>query len=200
MKRIILIISFILVNFISFAQSWDELKKFTALDVKVDEWCLGSNEFIVEYEFMIPDYRYKDTAIVRPYTKSGFSKHYSGNEKTLIKDGTLYIIYTEKTIDYKNTKYTSYTCPTYIWKDYKIGDNCFKAGVATISIGALSSIVGGIAYGVGVKNHNIGNIKTGTYFLSFGSTFIGISIPLLCFGDNMKRTTNREYKMYNALK
>ena len=57
MKKIILIISFILVNFISFAQSWDELKKFTAFDVKVDEWCLGSNEFIVEYEFMIPDYR-----------------------------------------------------------------------------------------------------------------------------------------------
>ena len=105
MKRIILIIAFILVNFISFAQSWDELKKFTAFDVKVDEWCLGSNEFIVEYEFMIHDYRYKDTTIVRPYTKFGFSRHYSGNEKTLIKDGTLYIIYTEKTIDYKNTKY-----------------------------------------------------------------------------------------------
>lgn len=200
MKRIILIISLIFVNFISFAQSWDELKKFTASDVKVDEWYSGSNKFVSDYEFMIPDYRYKDTTIMQPCKRTDFNRYFSDSEKTLIKDGTLYIIHTEKTIDYKNTKYTSYMCPTYVWKDYKIGDNCFKAGIATISIGALSSIVGGITYGVGVKKHNLGSIKTGTSFLSVGGAFIGTSLPLFWFGDNMKRTANREYKMYNSLK
>lgn len=36
--------------------------------------------------------------------------------------------------------------PSYIWSDYKSGKSCINAGIATISVGALSAIVGGIIY------------------------------------------------------
>lgn len=36
--------------------------------------------------------------------------------------------------------------PSYIWSDYKSGKSCINAGIATISVGALSAIVGGVIY------------------------------------------------------
>lgn len=86
--------------------------------------------------------------------------------------------------------------PIQVYDDYLIGEKCFNYGKAFIIFGSISTVVGGCVYAIGAKHNKINEMKTGTGIMCGGSTLIGISIPLLCFGDNMKRATNREYKIY----
>lgn len=67
--------------------------------------------------------------------------------------------------------------------NYKIGRNCFISGQVFISLGAVLSAAGGICY----MN---GNWEAGGMLCGVGGSFIGISIPLLCFGDHIKRECN----------
>lgn len=90
-------------------------------------------------------------------------------------------------------------CPSVIYDNYKIGDRCYKAGWATFISASIMTIVGGIVYGTGIEKNNIESSKAGVAVLSAGSSLIGISIPLLCFGDHIKRETNMNYELWNYM-
>ena len=93
-----------------------------------------------------------------------------------------------------------------------------KSGWITLSIGTCVGIVGGILYSVGQyqptqtlppgiiinplpqPSTRTQILTAGVVLLGCGSTIIGVSIPLLCFGDNTKREANTLFKTYNILK
>ena len=90
--------------------------------------------------------------------------------------------------------------PAPIYDRYMFGNTLMKAGWINFSIGTGIATIGGILYGVGAKNNNLNEIKAGGALLAVGGTIIGVSIPLLCFGDNAKREANTLLKTYDILK
>jgi hypothetical protein len=95
---------------------------------------------------------------------------------------------------------TTIKIPAPIYDRYVFGHTLMKAGWINFSIGTGIAAIGGILYGSGAKNNNLNKIKAGGALLGIGGTIFGISIPLLCFGDNAKREANTLLKTYDILK
>lgn len=72
--------------------------------------------------------------------------------------------------------------------NYIIGRRCFYSGKVFVSVGLLTSIVGAICIWQG--SYNTTAVTTGYTLLGIGSSFISVSIPLLCWGDHIKRECN----------
>ena len=90
-----------------------------------------------------------------------------------------------------------YHVPFEIVDRYDYGCKLFKSGIVTISIGAGVSVIGGILYGCGLSSDNVGAMRSGLLFTSLGSGLIGVSIPLFCVGDNIKRQANKDLEAYD---
>lgn len=90
-----------------------------------------------------------------------------------------------------------YHVPFEIVGTYDYGCKLFKSGIATISIGAGVSVVGGVLYGCGLIADNADVLRSGLLFTSLGSGLIGVSIPLFCVGDNLKRQANKDLETYH---
>lgn len=122
------------------------------------------------------------------------------------------IAYGKVTIDHKSwkdgyvlrTEQRDFLLPNYIYNQYNLGQSCFKAGVVTISIGSVLALVGGVVYGVGVSKTGTKDasptVTAGAAILSVGSTGLGVSVPLLCFGDHMKRESNIDFSIFNTIR
>ena len=95
---------------------------------------------------------------------------------------------------------TTMKIPTPIYERYMFGHTLMKAGWINFSIGTTLTVVGGILCGVGAKNNNLNEIIASDVLLGVGGTIFGVSIPLLCFGDNTKREANTLLKTYDILK
>lgn len=83
--------------------------------------------------------------------------------------------------------------PKTLYDRYVMGENLMTAGWITMLVGGMLTISGGIMYNhwnqVGKSEFpNMG--KASMAFMGVGGTLIGVSIPLLCFGDNAKREAN----------
>ena len=90
-----------------------------------------------------------------------------------------------------------YHVPFEILDRYDYGCKLFKSGIVTISIGAGVSVIGGILYGCGLSSDNVGAMRSGLLFTSLGSGLIGVSIPLFCVGDKLKRKANKDLEAYD---
>lgn len=82
--------------------------------------------------------------------------------------------------------------PKVIYDEYILGKQLSKAGVPIISIGLPICIIGTIF----ACNTEPTKQAAGVALLGVGSSLVSISIPLLCFGDHLKRTANKDYILY----
>lgn len=86
-----------------------------------------------------------------------------------------------------------------ILDNYLIGDRCYKSGQAIIIIGSIVTFISlpFVFYDV-KKNENgviIKSTSAGIACAAIGGTLISVSLPLLCFGDHIKRETNMIYSV-----
>lgn len=86
--------------------------------------------------------------------------------------------------------------PKSIIYNYDQGRVCFNTGVAFISIGALFMVPGTLfsLFGSTPKSKRIG-----AGLLYTGSTLVSVSVPLLCFGDHIKKDANMAYEVWSSL-
>lgn len=103
-------------------------------------------------------------------------------------DGTIYYVLSPNLIGY-DKKYV----PSPILEEYRFGRRCYKGGCATISIGAPMAFVGGILMATAGKSTD--QLLAGQVLLGVGCSLVSVSIPLLSFGDHMKREANWHYRM-----
>ena len=163
------------------AQSWDYLKKDFKLNKK--------EVVLVNDSIKTPIYSSKPTKVI-------------------------YDMYVDKYITkYDIIGYKNIYIPSPIAEEYKFGVKCYRGGCITISIGVPLALVGGILMGTatstreGAKYISGKAVKTvetyvnqpqmvaGDVLLGFGCSLVAISIPLLTFGDHMKREANWKYRM-----
>lgn len=107
--------------------------------------------------------------------------------------------------------------PVPVYNRYLFGCKLMKSGWITFSIGTCVGIIGATLYSIRINNYNYNyipgvvpnveqnNLQTqlhvaGAVLLGCSGTIIGVSIPLLCFGDNTKREANTLFETYNILK
>ena len=84
--------------------------------------------------------------------------------------------------------------------NYIIGERCFKSGKVLVTWGLVTTFVGAmcvvggsarpISYKYNKMRHNNDAITAGCTLMGIGGSFISVSIPLLCFGDHIKRECN----------
>lgn len=87
-------------------------------------------------------------------------------------------------------------CPYIVEQNWEIGHKCYVSGAWIFTVGTISSIVGGAFM---LADKSIDGMKIGTGFLSAGGTLIGVSIPLLCFGDHIERETTMIQEVWESL-
>lgn len=89
--------------------------------------------------------------------------------------------------------YQSTYLPTPVYEEYKFGRKCYRTGSAFITLGSIMAVAGGICYLASGGNQTA---KTaGEVLFVMGDVCITVSVPLLCFGDHMKREANWKYRM-----
>ena len=81
------------------------------------------------------------------------------------------------------------TIPKVIYNEYMLGSRLYKAGATTIIIAAPITVIGAICF----CNKEPKNQLAGSILLATGSSILSCSIPLLCAGDHLKRTANKDY-------
>lgn len=176
-KLILIIILFCTTPLLNAQQRWDELYYLCNGD-----YCFDKD--IDKYAVYTIDYQYRDTVI------SCAHGYFETPNKFILT----------KYEDYSKPNYALVTyIPKQILDDYKVGYRCYKAGSTFISIGAFAAFFGEVIYRNGLRHNNPDGIRYGAALLYTGGSFISVSIPLLCFGDNMKRSCNRDYKTYKLL-
>jgi len=185
MKRIFCIICIVFSCIHAFGQEWDVLK--SVVTCKTPGF-MCHNEYRGQYVDVYKSKQvYRDVVNCQKYYDYlGFP--YTICDTTKVLTGDL------------ETSVLIASIPKPIYDDYQFGAELFNSGCVMITVGGLSGIIGGIMYGVGYKyNSRYGQqlITAGVVMMGIGGTFVSVSIPLLCFGDHMKRNVNRDYKLYN---
>lgn len=163
MKKIIIAFVLCIVSICGFGQSWDYI--LYIVDFPKETSLNGGIWKTDSYD----DYVYITH-------KVDFSKNYSEYIKS-----------------YNDQKWLSkaiYMPSSAVLYNYRIGYNCFKAGQITMGIGVPISFIGAMCVVGGVKDKNWDACDAGYALLGIGGTFISVSIPLLCFGDHIKRECN----------
>jgi len=201
MKRFFVLIFLTFISFSTFASEWDHIGNALKNIEKIYVDSTYKFVYIEQAEKIydtrqVLEYVYFD---YDPHNVGGF-KYFNHKLDTLPPTYEFYSIHskTEKYLTTVNIFTTKIPAPVY--ERYLFGYSLMKAGWATFSIGTGVGLVGGILYGVGIKNHNVKEITAGSVLLGCGGAIIGVSIPLLCFGDNIKRETNTLFETYNILK
>ncbi len=198
MKRFLFFILFVisLVPNI-FSQNWDIIGNAFKI---TEKFYIDSSYKFVYVNYVEKIYNYKVKTI---YAYFDYDPVNGGYKRFEYKLDTI-----PKTYEFRNSYNITEKClvginnktmkiPTPIYDRYIFGCQLMKAGWINFSIGTGIATIGGILYGVGAKNNNLNEIKTGGALLGVGGTIIGISIPLLCFGDNAKREANIDCKVFN---
>lgn len=90
--------------------------------------------------------------------------------------------------------------PKVIYDEYKMGTSLFKCGKVFVGVGIPLVFSGMLLQVHGIKRMNEDAIIASSVFYGIGGTCVSVSIPLLCWGDHLKRTSNKDYKLYNLLK
>ena len=103
-------------------------------------------------------------------------------------------------IDAEDGSWYWYRFPEFIYNEYEYGCKLLKSGVVTISVGAGVFALGSILYGCGLSTDNANAIQSGLIFTSLGSGLVGVSVPLFCWGDHLKRNANKTLDLYEILR
>lgn len=92
--------------------------------------------------------------------------------------------------------------PQVIWNEYQQGCNLYKGGIVSISVGCGLAALGSILYCSAIASPDSSESAAvgGLVLSSLGSSLVGISIPLLCWGDHLKRTANKDMELFSILK
>ena len=201
MKRIFIALMLCMVSVMCFGQEWDCIRHD-----------IGNSDSVVLENNIYRIYRIDIIRDTIPITKAmnlyeSYNKPYirveAGTPLDLMcaKDSAYHLVHRYYVQKYNYTKVPQQNSfiPKPILERYKYGNKLMNCGWINFSIGSVLTIVGGAVYGSGVKQNKINEVKSGITLLSVGGTFIGISIPLLCFGDNAKRQTNTDYETFNIL-
>lgn len=182
MKRIFIIIIISLVSLFAYTQNWNHIKHDISLSL--NKPLIVNNNGIIELELgNYTNIWYNGKNIVYSYNKPGYSYELVKSNKLINTD----------------IKYL----PSYVYERYKFGNRLTTAGSVLISFGLFTAAIGGIflcsemLYGNNNKS-NPSNIHIASVaMIAVGGTFVGISLPLLCFGDAAKREANVNYDMFN---
>ena len=201
MKRIFSSIFLIITLVINlYAQDWNQIGN--ALKIAEKIYISPTYKFVyINQVEKIYNYKIKTTYVYFDYdTINGGYKRFDHKLDTVPETYEFRNSYntTERYIAGINN--TTMKIPTPIYERYIFGHTLMKAGWINFSIGTGIAAIGGILYGVGAKNNNLNEIKASGVLFSIGGTIFGISIPLLCFGDNAKREANTLLKTYDILK
>jgi len=172
MKRTFTLLIAVALSCAAMAQSWDYLKRDLSLNKK--------------------DVTTVNDSIKMPIYDSTPKRVYKGN------------FYGEDRyeIQYDILGYNSTYLPAPIVEEYKFGVKCFKTGGVFITIGAPMAFIGGILWGCATETNkngqvtvNNGLLVAGEVLVGIGASMVSVSIPLLSFGDHMKRDANWQYRL-----
>ena len=161
MKKILMALMLCLVSVTTFSQSWDLLDHIT----RYTEVSNITN--YVSGDVLVSDTTYKE---YRTFTYHVVIVNYNNSEKWI-----------------RNNIYP----PTKsVLSNYHIGHNCFAAGKAMVLVGVPISFIGAMCICGGINDNNYDACTAGYALLGIGGTFISVSVPLMCFGDHIKRECN----------
>lgn len=150
-----------LVSVTAFSQSWDLLNHITRYS-KVSR----INNYVID-DVLVSDTTYKE---YRTFTYHVVITNYNNSEKWIRNN----------------------ICPPTksVLSNYHIGHNCFAAGKAMVGVGVPISFIGAMCLVGGINDNNYDACTAGYALLGIGGTFISVSVPLMCFGDHIKRECN----------
>lgn len=160
MKRILMALMLCLVSVTAFSQSWDYLDEITRYSV-----ISRVNSFYVDTVI------YHDTTYneYRTFTYHAVVEKYDNNA-------------------YVQTKIHRPTQS--VLANYHIGTNCFTTGKTIVGISIPVMFVGVMCLAGGMYDDNYNARCAGYAIMGVGCTLISVSIPLMCFGDHIKRECN----------
>ncbi|MBO4370313.1 MAG: hypothetical protein J5808_02995 [Paludibacteraceae bacterium] len=174
MKKLILTVALSAIAWCTFAQSdWDFIGAKRGLNFKERVYVTYSTEKVC---YNIPTY---DEYVV------------PSNE---LNDENWTFYSTEKVLDgHKNV-----CMPTPVYEEYKLGYYCFKSGVITISVGGALALAGGICF-LSANSTTDAQVtrQVGAALCGTGAAAVAVSLPLLCWGDFMKRDANWKLKIHS---
>lgn len=160
MKKIMMVLTLCLISVVTFGQKWDYIKQVCTFTDTIN---------ITRMEYTIVGYGHPVTT--------------PSHIETTIDLNRTYDEYVWNYNKLKNVQKKINMPTKSVLMNYQIGRNCFISGQVFISLGAVLSAAGGICYMTGYW-------EAGGVLCGVGGSFIGISIPLLCFGDHIKRECN----------
>jgi len=160
MRKTIITLVLFAISTFSFAQSWDYIRGITTCK-----------------------------------TISGISSYYNNGEvfsDTTYRNQRVFI-YDNVIGNYDNDKFVQSIIlkPSFaVIENYRLGHNCFKAGSIMVGVGVPVMFVGALCVAGGNYGDNYAVMRAGYVLIGVGGTFVSFSIPLLCFGDHIKRECN----------
>lgn len=161
MKKLIMALMLCLVSVTTFSQSWDLLNHITRYTA------VSNIKNYMSGDILVSDTTYKEHRI---FTYKAVIANYNNSEKWIRNN------------IYQPTKS--------VLSNYHIGHNCFEAGKAMVLVGVPISFIGAMCICGGINDNNYDACTAGYALLGIGGTFISVSIPLMCFGDHIKRECN----------
>jgi len=191
-----MVMAVILMSAMCFGQRWDKLNGHCKyIDAKMHD----QDDNIIISSIIIYPFNYQgkyeiishdDKKII--FHKNGLSEEYYINFSQLNKE-TINCRYnlSKKYIEFY-PKEIKYEIPKTIYDNYMIGTRWINAGVAFMTIGIFTSIIGLCI----MEDYT----EASTTMCAIGGTCISIGIPLICFGDHIKRECNMTYELYNLTK
>lgn len=160
MKKLIMALMLCLISVTTFSQSWDYLDEITRYTT-----VRSINNYVID-DVLESDTTYEE-----------------------FRAFTYHVVIT----NYNNDKWiqTKIHRPTQsVLANYHIGHNCFEAGKVMILVGVPISFIGAMCICGGINDNNYDACTAGYALLGIGGTFISVSVPLMCFGDHIKRECN----------
>ena len=176
MKKQLFILALSALACICSAQSYDNLKKIICTESFINDTCRIVNSVKVD-ELKV----YIDRSI----EYGSWKKASTGNVLWDLNNNN------EQFVALR-TSTEKIVLPKVIYDEYMFGRRLTKAGVVTLSVSVPLSIIGVVC----ARNQNPNTRIAGYSMLGVGSAAFSCSIPLLCFGDHLKRTANKDYILH----
>ena len=176
MKKQLFILALSILACVCSAQSYDNLKKIICNESVISDTCRIVNSIKVDELKVYID---------RTIEYGSWKKASTGNLLWDLNNNDLQFIplrtNTEKMV-----------LPKVIYDEYMLGRRLTKAGIVTLSVSVPLSVIGVACACSPNPKTNIAGLS----MIGIGSAIFSCSIPLLCFGDHLKRTANKDYTLY----
>lgn len=176
MKKILVLMALVASAISMMAQSYDQLKDIISPKVITTDTSRITNALSFD-ELKVSITRTIDYGNWRTVKSGNWLLDLNGSTRELVVH---------------HSAYETVQLPEVIYDEYMLGKQLSTAGIPFISIGLPICIVGTIF----ACSTSQSKQTAGTALLGIGGTMVSISLPLLCFGDHLKRTANKDYMLY----